>query len=73
MRALALCIALLIAPLLTSAANLLAQDLRPAQDSLVARHSGWLVGVSVGVPGYEGEAIPELFTCLLYTSPSPRD
>ena len=53
--------ALLVMPLLlTAAANSVAQEPRPVQDSLGTRRSEWLVGFSVGVPGYAGEPIPEL-------------
>ncbi len=31
-------------------------------DSAGGERGGWLFGASVGVPGYEGEAVPELFT-----------
>lgn len=62
MRAPARRIALIIAPLLTSAANLFAQDLSSAQDSPGTRRSEWLVGISLGVPGHEDEFIPELLT-----------
>ncbi len=34
----------------------------PSADSAGAAPGGWLFGASVGVPGYEGEAVPELFT-----------
>ncbi len=34
----------------------------PSADSTGAAPGGWLFGASVGVPGYEGEAVPELFT-----------
>lgn len=62
MRAPALRIALLVAPLLASAADLSAQDVRSAEDSLAAREGGWLAGMSVGVPGYGRQAATELLT-----------
>ena len=33
-----------------------------AQDSTTGRQPGWLVGGSLGVPAYRGDAAPELFT-----------
>lgn len=40
---------------------------RPTADSAASRHD-WLFGVSAGVPGYEREPIPELFTIGLNVS-----
>ncbi len=34
----------------------------PSADPAGAERGGWLFGASVGVPGYEGGAVPELFT-----------
>lgn len=40
---------------------------RPPADS-AANSSGWLVGVSAGLPGYDREPVPELFTIGLNVS-----
>lgn len=62
MRAPALRIALLVAPLLTATAHLSAQDARSIEDSLAGPRGGWLGGMSVGVPGSGSDAAPQLLT-----------
>ena len=39
-----------------------AQEAPRARDSVSTRRAGWLVGGSIGVPGYGSESVPELMT-----------
>jgi hypothetical protein len=34
----------------------------PPVDSASRTHGSWLVGASIGLPGYDGQPVPELFT-----------
>lgn len=64
--ALPLRFALVVAPLFLVEASATAQTLPLPQEPRATRPHGWLVGASIGVPTFDGDASPDLFTVALH-------
>ncbi len=58
--------ALLVTPLIMPGGLVTAQTSPLSQDSDRAKPRGWLVGASIGVPAFDGDASPELFTVAVH-------
>jgi hypothetical protein len=57
---------LLVAPLIMAGGRATAQSSPLPQDSDGAKPRGWLVGASIGVPAFDGDASPDLFTVAVH-------
>jgi hypothetical protein len=54
--------AIILCCLIGTAGQATAQSPRSASDSTKKDYGGWMIGASVGIPGYRSESAPELFT-----------